>query len=87
MRLEGLPLPPTFQYLILMIWRAYDLNLVMMSSLASKCQDIKLKSILFHFIKWLKMDILTFRTCHFEASENVTTKFKLQAPHIIRFKY
>ena len=39
MREGGLPLPPAFQYLILMIRRACDLNLVMISSLASKCQD------------------------------------------------
>ena len=30
-----------FQYLILMIWRPCDLNLVMISSVASKCQDFK----------------------------------------------
>ena len=36
MREGGLPLPLAFQYLILMIWKACDLNLVMISSLASK---------------------------------------------------
>ena len=36
MREGGLPLPLAFQYLILMIWRACDLNLVILSSLASK---------------------------------------------------
>ena len=36
-RPEGeLPLPLAFQYLISMIWRAWDLNLVMISSLALK---------------------------------------------------
>ena len=30
-----------FQYLIFMIWRPCDLNLVMISSLASKCQDLE----------------------------------------------
>ena len=41
MREGGLPLPPTFQYLIFMIRRACDLNLVITSLLASKCQDFK----------------------------------------------
>ena len=36
MRKGALLLPLAFQYLILMIWRACDLNLVMISSLASK---------------------------------------------------
>ena len=36
MREGGLPLPLAFQYLIPMIWRAYDLSMVMTSSLASK---------------------------------------------------
>ena len=43
-RKEGLPLPPAFQYLIILVWRACDLNLVIMSSLAWKCQDFKLRS-------------------------------------------
>ena len=41
MRKGGLPPPIAFQYLILMIWRACDLNLVMISFLDSKCQDFK----------------------------------------------
>ena len=36
MKEGGLPLPLTFQYLIFLILRACDLNLVMISSLASK---------------------------------------------------
>ena len=43
MKEGGLPLPPAFQYLIILIWRACDLNLVMISSPTSKCQDFKLK--------------------------------------------
>ena len=54
MREGGLPLPLAFQYLILMIRRACDLNLVMISSLASKGQDFKLRGLQFHYIKWLK---------------------------------
>jgi hypothetical protein len=37
---EPLPHPLPFQYLILMIIRPCDLNLVMIYSLASKCQDV-----------------------------------------------
>ena len=50
----GKPLPQAFQFLIPMIWRSCDLNLVMISSLASKCQHFKLRGLQFHFIKWLK---------------------------------
>ena len=41
MREGGEPLPLAFQYLILMIWRPCDLNLVMISSVSPKCQDFK----------------------------------------------
>ena len=54
MREVGLPLPLAFQYLILMICRACDLNLVVISFLTSKCQDFKLRGFQFHFIKQLK---------------------------------
>ena len=33
------------------------------------------------------MGIPNLRTCHFEASENIITKFKSQGLHIIRIKY
>ena len=59
MREGGEPLPLAFQYLILMIWRPYDLNLVMISPLASKCQHFKLRGLQFHFMKWLKTSIST----------------------------
>ena len=45
MREGGEPLPPAFQHLILMIWRPCDLNLVIISSLASKCQHFKLRGL------------------------------------------
>ena len=54
MREGGEPLPLAFQYLILMICRPCDLNLVMISSLALKCQDFQLRGLQFHIIKWLK---------------------------------
>ena len=76
MREGGLPLPLAFHYLILRIRRACDLNLVMISSLASKRQDFILKGLQFHIIK-----------CHFEVSEDIMTKLKSQALYIIRIKY
>ena len=33
------------------------------------------------------MVILTLKTCYYEASEDIMTKFKLQALHIIRIQY
>ena len=54
MREGGLPLPLAFQYLIFMKGRAWDLNLAMISLLASKCQDFKLRGLQFQFIKRLK---------------------------------
>ena len=33
------------------------------------------------------MNIPTLRTCHFEASEDIMTKFKSQALHVIEIKY
>ena len=35
----------------------------------------------------LKMDIATSKSLHFEASEDIITKFKLQGLYIIRIKY
>ena len=54
MREGGLPLPLANHYLIFIILRACDLNLVMISLLASKYQDFKLRDLQFHFIKQLK---------------------------------
>ena len=65
MKEGGLPLPPTFQYLILMTWRACDLNFIMISSLASKCQDFKLRGLQFHFIKQLKNEHSNFKALPF----------------------
>ena len=76
-RVRGLQLPQAFQYLILLTRTACDLNFVMISSLASKCQDFKLRSLQFHFIKQLKLGIPNLRPCHFVASEDTMTKFKL----------
>ena len=87
MREGGRPLPLAFQYLIFMIYRPCDLNLVMISSLASKCQHFKLKGFQFHLIKWLKKDIPNLKSWLFEASEDDIAKFKSQGLYIIRIKY
>ena len=54
-RERGLPLPLAFHYLIFMIWRACDLNLVMISLLASKCQDFKVEMSFFQPLYVLKL--------------------------------
>ena len=65
MKEGGLPLPPTFQNLIFMTWRACDLNFVMISLMASKCQDFKLIGLQFHFIKQLKKGHPNFKALPF----------------------
>ena len=65
MREGGKPLPLAFQYLILMVWRPCDLNLIMISLLASKCQHFKLRGLQFHFIKWLKNGHPNFKVLAF----------------------
>ena len=49
-------LPPAFQYLILMKWRVFDLNFVLISLLASKFQDFKLRGLQFHKTKMVPQD-------------------------------
>ena len=65
MREGGKPLPLAFQYLIFMVCRACDLNLVMISLLASKCQHFKLRGLQFHYIKWLKKGHFNFKVLAF----------------------
>ena len=60
MREGGEPLTLAFQYLILMIQRPYDLNLVMVSSLASKCQDFKVGMSFFQ--PFYEMKLKTFNS-------------------------
>ena len=45
--------------------RPFDLNLVMISSLATKCQHCKLVVFLFHYIKWLKKGHYNFKVLAF----------------------
>jgi hypothetical protein len=37
------------------------LNLVMLSSLATKCQHFKLRGLQFHYIKWMKKGHFNFK--------------------------
>ena len=65
MKEGGKPLPLAFQYLIFMVYRFFDLNLVMISALASKCKDFKLRGLQFHYIKWLKKEHFNFKVLAF----------------------
>ena len=73
MREGGLPLPIAFQYLILMIWRACDLNLLMISLLASKCQYFKLRGLQCHYIKQLKNGHYNFKDLLFWSQIQITS--------------
>ena len=55
MREGGMPLPLAFQYLIFMVYRPCNLNLVMVSSLAAKCQDFKVELPFFHPLYVMKL--------------------------------
>jgi hypothetical protein len=61
MREGGLPLPPAFQYLILMTGRACDLDLVMVSSLASKWQGLKFGMSVFQLFYETKLKTSKFK--------------------------
>ena len=65
MRKGGEPLLLAFQYMILMIWRPCDLDLVLISSLAAKCQDFEIRGFQFHIIKWLKNRCFNFKVLAF----------------------
>ena len=65
MREGGLPLPLAFQYLILMIRRACDLNLVMISLLASKCQVCKVGMTIFQLFYEMKSKTSKFKVLAF----------------------
>ena len=61
MREGGKPLPLAFQYLIFMVERPCDLNLVMISSLASKCQDFKVEMPFFQPLYVMKLKTFMFK--------------------------
>ena len=60
---------------------------VMISSLATKCQHFKIRGLQFHYMKWLKKGHLNLKSWHFEASEDIITKFKSQGLYTIKIKY
>ena len=80
MKEGGLPLPLTFQYLIFMIWRACVLNLVMISLLASKWQDFKLRGLQFHFIKQLKNGHSKFKDLLFWSQWRYHNQIQITRP-------
>ena len=61
----GLQLSPAFQYLILMTWRACDLNLVMISSLTSKLQVLKVGMPVFQLFYEMKLKTSKFKVLAF----------------------
>ena len=65
MRERGLPLPLAFQYLIFMIWRACDSNLVMISSLASKYRVFKVGMTIFQLFYGMKLKTSKFKVLAF----------------------
>ena len=65
MREGGEPLPLAFSYSILMIWRPCDLNLVMISSVASKCQDFKVGMPVFQPFYEMKLKTSKFKVLAF----------------------
>ena len=82
MREGGKPLPLAFHYLIFMVLRHCDLNLVITSSLAAKCQDFKVEMPFFQPLYVIKL-----KCWHFVASEDIITKFKSQGLYTIKIKY
>ena len=65
MRKGGKPLPLAFQYFIFMTLRACDLNLVMISSLALKCQDFKVEMLFFQPLYVMKLKTSKFKVLAF----------------------
>ena len=65
------------EYLILVVWRACDLHLVIISSLASKLQVLKVGMPFFQALYEVKLK--ASKSWPFKASEDIITKFKSQA--------
>ena len=86
MREGGKPLPLAFQHLIFMVKRPCDLNLVMISSLASKCQDFKVEMPYFQPLYVMKLKTSKFKVLAV-ASEDITTKFKSLGLYTKNIKY
>ena len=73
MRKEGLPLPLAFQYLILVVLRACDLNLVMISSLASKRQVLRVGMPIFQPLYEVKLKASKFKVLVFRSQIQITS--------------
>ena len=67
---EREPLPLAFQYLILMVWRHFDLNLVIISLLASKCQGFKVEMPVFQPFYEMKLKTSNFKVLAFCSQWN-----------------
>ena len=65
MRKGGKPLPLAFQYSIFMVQRPCDLNLAMISSLASKCKDFKVEMHFFQPLYVMKLKTSKFKVLAF----------------------
>ena len=65
MREGGKPLPLAFQYLIFMVKKPCHLNLVMISSLATKCQDFKVEMPFFQPLYVMKLKTSKFKVLAF----------------------
>ena len=65
MKEGGKSLPLAFQYLIFMVKRPCDLNLVIISSLASKCQDFKVEMPFFQPLYVMKLKTSKFKVLAF----------------------
>ena len=73
----------TMQYTVVhtyicIVWPVYDVKCL--CSTGFKMPTFR--GLQFHFIKWLKTGIPTLKSWHFEATEDIMTKFKSQCLHI-----
>ena len=87
LREEGKPLPLAFHNLILMIKRPCDLNLVMISSLASKCQHFKVGMPIFQPFYVMKLKTSNFKVLAFCSQWRYHDQIQITSFHIIRIKY
>ena len=62
---RGKPLPLALQYLIFIVQRPCDLNLVKISSLAAKCQDFKVEMPFFQALSVMNLKTFNFKVLAF----------------------
>ena len=65
MREGGKPLPLAFQYLIFMVYGPCELNFVIITLLASKCQDFKVEMSFFQPLCVMKLKTSKFKVLAF----------------------